>query len=215
MPKSHIVQQGECISSIAHRYGCRDYLTLWEDAANAGLRKLRPSPNLLYPGDVVAIPDKGLKVEPRPTGRVHQFQLKSNPRILRLTLRHDDGSPLAGERYKLECGGKVLAGSTKGDGTLEQPIAKDAQTAILRFLDREWNLNIAHLNPMENAPDDGISGCQARLRNLGYDPGPIDGIAGPKTERAVRHFQADHPPLAVDGLCGAKIKAKLKELHGS
>jgi hypothetical protein len=209
------VKQGECLSSIAHQYGFRDYLTVWKDGANADLSKARPSPNLLHPGDVVVIPDKALREEQRPTGSMHQFRLKSNPRILRITLRHDDGAPVAGEPYELTCGGKVLTGSTNGDGKLEQAITKDAETATLKFLDREWNLNIAQLNPMEDATDDGISGCQARLRNLGYDPGPIDGIAGTKTERAVRHFQANHAPLVVDGICGPKTKAKLKELHGS
>ena len=39
-------------------------------------------------------------------------------------------------------------------------------------------------------------------------------VAGPKTERAVRAFQADNPPLTVDGICGLDTKAKLKQLLG-
>ena len=32
---------------------------------------------------------------------------------------------------------------------------------------------------------------QERLRELGYDPGPSDGLFGPRTEGAVLSFQAD------------------------
>jgi peptidoglycan hydrolase-like protein with peptidoglycan-binding domain len=39
------------------------------------------------------------------------------------------------------------------------------------------------------------------LAALGYDPGPIDGIAGPKTAAAVRAFQRNKD-LEVDGIVG-------------
>ncbi len=42
---------------------------------------------------------------------------------------------------------------------------------------------------------------QERLRELGYDPGPSDGLFGPRTEGAVLSFQADKG-LAVDGVVG-------------
>jgi zinc D-Ala-D-Ala carboxypeptidase len=42
---------------------------------------------------------------------------------------------------------------------------------------------------------------QQELKNLGYDPGTVDGIFGPRTERAVKNFQADQG-LVVDGKVG-------------
>ena len=42
-----------------------------------------------------------------------------------------------------------------------------------------------------------VSGTQSGLRELGYDPGPIDGILGPRTRAAIRAYQKDHR-LAVD-----------------
>lgn len=42
---------------------------------------------------------------------------------------------------------------------------------------------------------------QERLTELGYKPGPADGIFGPKTENAVLAFQ-DQKGLAVDGVAG-------------
>jgi lysozyme len=48
---------------------------------------------------------------------------------------------------------------------------------------------------------------QARLNSLGY-PLVVDGIAGSRTDAAVRRFQRDHG-LAVDGIVGPKTVAAL------
>ena len=39
---------------------------------------------------------------------------------------------------------------------------------------------------------------QAGLAQLGYDPGPVDGVQGPKTTSAIRAYQRDNG-LLVDG----------------
>lgn len=49
---------------------------------------------------------------------------------------------------------------------------------------------------------------QKRLVELGYNPGPIDGIRGKLTVAAVKRFQADNN-LVVDGLVGKNTFAKL------
>lgn len=51
-------------------------------------------------------------------------------------------------------------------------------------------------------------GIQRALIALGYDPGPLDGIRGRLTVRAVKAFQADHG-LALDGIVGPLTGAKL------
>jgi peptidoglycan hydrolase-like protein with peptidoglycan-binding domain len=56
-----------------------------------------------------------------------------------------------------------------------------------------------------------IPGLQVALRARGYDPGPIDGVAGPATVRAVRAFQR-HAGLKVDGLAGPGTRVKLGRL---
>jgi len=59
-------------------------------------------------------------------------------------------------------------------------------------------------------PDSGpkVRGLQERLKALGYDPGTIDGVFGPSTERAVKQFQHDHA-LPADGVVGPATKAAL------
>ena len=49
---------------------------------------------------------------------------------------------------------------------------------------------------------------QESLTKLGYNPGPIDGIFGPKTDVAVRSFQKSKG-LVVDGIVGNKTWAAI------
>lgn len=189
MPNQHVVAHGECVSRIAHRYGFRDYRTIYEDGSNAEFRKKRPNPNLIYPGDEIVIPDKKPRKVSKPTGTRHKFVLNTTGRYLRMRLHYDDGAPIANKPFKLTSSGQVVQGQTNGDGILEQEIPKDAETAQVEVESFTWNVRIANLNPMEKTSDDGVSGYQSRLRNLGYNPGPIDGVAGKQTARAVRVFQ--------------------------
>ena len=48
---------------------------------------------------------------------------------------------------------------------------------------------------------------QSRLKDLGYDTGPLDGQWGPKAQEAVKNFQKDNG-LAVSG----KVDKKTREL---
>ena len=52
-------------------------------------------------------------------------------------------------------------------------------------------------------------GVQKELAAHGYDPGPIDGIAGPQTEAAVRAYQAD-AGLDIDGKADKRLLDHLK-----
>lgn len=54
---------------------------------------------------------------------------------------------------------------------------------------------------------------QRALTKAGFNPGPIDGISGPKTRAAVRAFQQKHG-LEADGIAGPKTMAKLFGLSG-
>lgn len=53
-----------------------------------------------------------------------------------------------------------------------------------------------------------IRNLQDFLRARGYDPGPTDGIHGPRTDAAIRRYQKDRN-LTVDGIAGPETMTSL------
>src|SRR5688500_15939054 len=99
--KVHVVRQGECLSAIAKQYGFSSYRILYEHPGNAGLREQRPNPNLIYPGDIIIIPDKLSKEIAIPTGAAHHFQAIRYFKVLRVRLKLSTGEPVADHPYQL------------------------------------------------------------------------------------------------------------------
>ncbi|WP_417455046.1 peptidoglycan-binding protein [Kiloniella sp.] len=69
-------------------------------------------------------------------------------------------------------------------------------------------------NPSATSPEidltrDEKRELQRRLRDAGYDPGPIDGLPGQRTLRAIRSYQSDFG-LIVDGLVSREILEDLR-----
>jgi N-acetylmuramoyl-L-alanine amidase len=207
----HKVAQGEYLSLIALNYGFTDYMTVYNHPKNAQFRQKRPNPNVIYPGDVLYIPDKQEKQEQRGTAQRHQFTKSGATVRVRIQLKDKQRKIMPNVSYTLKVGSEVKTGKTDGQGILEQDVPIGVPKGLLTVPDYgcAWELQIGHLDPI-----DTVTGYQARLKNLGYPVGPVDGIVGPLTRNAVMMFQADYPPLAVDGICGPKTQAKLKEVYG-
>lgn len=205
---THIVRQGECLASIAAMHGF-DVDTIWDFAGNSTLRQDRESPNLLLPGDEIQLPEKQLKQESGATEKHHRFRVKGVPATLRIRVQRN-GEPIPDAAWKAQLGGKWQEGKTDSEGMLKLRLSPLCDAGLLRMEDgTEFRLLLRELDPLET-----VSGVQGRLNNLGYASGPVDGIAGPITEDAVRAFQADYPPLEVDGIIGPKTRGKLKEVYG-
>lgn len=63
----HTVKSGEYLSLIARNYGIPDWQTIYNHPQNADFKRKRPNPNLIYPGDLLFIPDKsGAGPGPKP-----------------------------------------------------------------------------------------------------------------------------------------------------
>jgi len=64
---------------------------------------------------------------------------------------------------------------------------------------------------------DWLTGVQYRLNAAGFGAGPVDGILGPRTKRAIRKFQETYRGLhhlLVDGVPGPKTQAALVSVCG-
>jgi len=211
----HTVQQGEWLAKIARLYGFGEWRKIYYHLDNAGLRRLRPNPNVLYPGDRVFIPDKEIEQESCETERRHRFQKKAPRQVLRIAVEGPDGNRMANTPYELVVEvGLVYEGNTNAEGLLEETIPADATQAKLTINGYTWDLKIGYLNPVDTETTDrGVSGAQARLFNLCYDVGQIDGILGPRTQAALKAFQRDYG-LRESGELDSATRSKLVEIHG-
>jgi N-acetylmuramoyl-L-alanine amidase len=207
----HVIEQGECLSSVAAANGF-DWKTLWEHPSNADLKKLRKDPNILYPGDVVFIPERNLRKVPCSTGMSHRFVVKGGIEKVRIRLLDELDRPRKQLAYALSVDGEERTGTTNDDGEVVESIRPHVEEVKLSFEvggeTREYTLRLGHLDPVTT-----VSGVQARLLNLGIDPGPCDGIAGPRTEQAIRTYQEAYG-LDSTGKLDDETIASMTERHG-
>ena len=61
---------------------------------------------------------------------------------------------------------------------------------------------------------DDLKGAQAALKALGYDPGDVDGLDGPRTQKAVKAFQKT-ASIRVDGIVGPETRQALFDALGN
>ncbi len=202
------VQQGDCLVSIAVRFGF-NWETLWNLPENMELKQVRKDPNVLMPGDRITIPGIRIKEQDGATNKRHRFVLKGVP--AKFVMRfYEDGEPRSGESYTLIVDGSLRTGSLDSDGQLTEWIPPHARTGTLILEgDETIPLVFGSLDPVQT-----VSGAQGRLRNLGFAPGPIDGIWGPQTEAAIRQFQTVQN-LEITGEIDGATRDKLVQVHGS
>ena len=121
-------------------------------------------------------------------GRVHEFLPKAQPAEF-----------FAGaDRFGPPQGDPPLVPAYQGDRLLSNDGIVGPKT---------W----ARLDPptiKKGSSGDAVRMAQQILTDYGYDPGPVDGDFGTKTEQAVKQFQTDFG-LTVDGIVGPKTWAML------
>jgi hypothetical protein len=171
--KTHEVQQGECMASIAALHEVASWRQIYYHACNEALRSKRPDPFTLKQGDIVQIPDLEWLRRVCATGKTHIFGHKAPPPLAALIhLRFDMSEPqlYANTRYELTVDGQVLEGFTGSDAQLHHAVPLEAKKAKLElwiYGDEEdpqvWEVDLRHLDPM-----DTVSGMKGRMLNLGY-----------------------------------------------
>jgi N-acetylmuramoyl-L-alanine amidase len=212
MPKSHTVKQGDTMIAIAEAHGFRNWKTIWYHGANEGLRGRRPNPQVLAPGDVVVIPDlfdAPVEVE---TNRRHTFRLKKRTAYFSVRLLDETEQPYRNARYELTVDGETLSGTTDGDGWVSKEVPPTAKKGELKLWRTErdvatWNVEIGTMDPVEL-----MSGVKARLKNLGYQPGPGDEL-DEQTRFALAAFQRHQGLEPAEGDLDDPTRGALVRAH--
>lgn len=195
MSTRHIVEQGEYLALIARRYRFADWRLIYDHPDNEAFRAKRPDPDVIFPGDVIAIPEKETKSVYLPTGAQHKFRVRRGPPAeLKIVLKDTRGRAMANEPYCLRIGAEEHRGTTGGDGRITVPLRIGDQKGTLTLDNHpwiEWQVNVGALDPAHDADREHpvVTGVQARLNNLGFPCGPVDGKLGPRTRAALRAFQ--------------------------
>jgi len=103
-----------------------------------------------------------------------------------------------GVQVLLSC--TILAGSLT---TVQaEPVTGSSNTQSLSQQYFRYNAN-------NSADREELRRYQTLLKNLGFDPGPIDGLPGKRTTAAIKSFQKSRG-LVADGILGPKTKAALR-----
>lgn len=242
MSETYIVREGDCIDSIAVRFGFFPD-TLWNHGSNADLKQERKQGNVLQPGDEVFVPDLQTKQESKPTGERHRFRRRGVPAVLKLVFKRlvepedDDAGneprceasayedpeveeaerefeALADAPYILVIDGNETSGSSDGDGMVEIPIPGCASHGRITFHPGTKDEISFDLGLGQLDPVSSTKGQSQRLHNLGYECPPNIEAADDVMRNAIRRFQADNQ-LDVTGTADQAVQDKLAELHGS
>jgi hypothetical protein len=240
MAEDHIVRQGESAMSIAEENGflCE---TLWDHPKNSRLKSKRGDPDVLMPGDVLHIPDRGERKESAGVEQCHTFRRKGIPAVVRVVLRKQKEEPdgkveqkatdpseyeepehktaddeaMADVPYKVYADGKLVKdGKTGGDGKIEAripPAADGAWIVLDPGTPKERTVNLS-IRAMD--PIDEVSGVCKRLNNLGYTCPVEEEKITPAVADALRAFQRKEG-IEETGEADGNTRNLLKKAHGS
>jgi hypothetical protein len=219
-PATHVVKPGEWLGSIAVLYGFGDPDKIWQHANNSSLRERRADPRQLVAGDSLFIPAPEPAELRCATGRRHRLQANVPAADVNVELLDAQRRPIEDQRFSLTFGGidgaeRTLLGTTSG-GTVEASLPASCASAILELheMGARYELLLGHLDPVDD--EDVVTGAQARLNNLGFGSGAVDGDAGPTTTEAVRAFQSKVMGRKnADGALDAETRQRLADEHGS
>ena len=90
----------------------------------------------------------------------------------------------------------------------QSPLTRHGEQDFSRQMPGQGRTSIPITPPREDATSNMVSRVQEELRELGYNPGPVDGIMGPRTRQALRQYQWDNN-LATTGRLNAETRRNL------
>ncbi len=208
VPKKYVVGVGDGLQRIGFRHGLLPS-TIWNDPSNDALKRERPNPETLLPGDELVIPDRREKVQQVAVDRHHVFRRRSVPSRIRVRLQ-DEEVALANTPCVLQVDGVEQRVTSDADGIVSATVSPEARVATLR-VDEDGptlTLSLGHLDPASEP-----TGAQGRLRNLGFYSGPAHGNLDEATVTALQRFQESAELEPTGELDTATVHA-LASSHG-
>jgi N-acetylmuramoyl-L-alanine amidase len=152
---------------LAQKFGF-DADTVWQDPKNADLRAIRPSPNILFPSDVLYIPDPPAR--PQMTtltpGTTNNFVAPDAPTMtLSQKFLGSDPKNYASKAYTVQELPQLTGLQTDENGvaTFAGPVTLTTATVTFTATGEVWVLSLGGMDPIGT-----LSGIFQRLQNLGY-----------------------------------------------
>jgi N-acetylmuramoyl-L-alanine amidase len=126
--------------------------------------------------------------------------------------RRRERSPVAGKSFFVTGDGELVKGSSDDDGVCVFELRVTTYRATLEIpeLSLKLGLLFGHLEPVVT-----LLGVQQRLSHLRFYTGPLDGVASPRLEAAIRAFQESEPELGANGVLDDATQRALVRRHGS
>jgi hypothetical protein len=118
------------------------------------------------------------------------------------------GKPLANQKYQLSTGEGIYEGITDVEGWTGKYDPHGAQNGAL-YIEGYPTYEVF----FKKNQDSGIKQIQSLLNTLGFNAGPIDGIKGRQTIRAIRSFQRERG-IPVTGELDNETEQKIKQQAG-
>ena len=184
----HIVRQGECLSKIAHQYQT-GWKRVWNDPKNQALRQKRKSPNILFPGDQLVVPGVDVHEMTVPTDASYRLRIEANAKVkVKLRLLDEKRELMKDALCQIFADEVLVLEKKVNDGMLECELPITAKQVILQAtVGRRCVERVLQVSALD--PADQISGVQARLSNLGWYNGEIDGQESELLAAAIQDFR--------------------------
>jgi hypothetical protein len=170
--KPYVVKQGDYLTKLAYLMGFKAS-DVWDDPQNADLKASRASMDVLYPTDVIYIPDTAPEPQALAGGTANAYAADV-PKVTVDLLFSDLDKPLANEPCEIT----GLSGSdasdpktTDGDGKLSLEVPVTIREFNIKFPGKDLEFTVA-VGDMD--PHTVDSGIMMRLQKLGYMPDVTD-----------------------------------------
>ncbi len=214
--KPYVVRQGDYLTKLAHRRGF-SAAEVWDHPKNHELKELRKDMDILYPGDLLFLPEEGPPPLPLAGHAANAFETRIASVALELVF-HAQGKELANEPYEVLGLPSAEAGTSAADGTVKLTVPLGIREIRVSFVERDvaYTVRVGDMDPIAE-----LSGARMRLANLGHYRG-LDPLGSeedsheltPRDRRAIAAFQAARG-LPASGELDAGTRAALGDAHGS